>query len=87
MLNTVTQANLLQDLHRFVSDFFAFGPIAEQGVANHQRSHHVFQQREFRQQVVKLKDEAKYMVSQLIASRLIQVVDAFAFQQHFAVVR
>jgi hypothetical protein len=56
-------------------------PVAQNGMTNHQRSHDIFQQREFREQMIKLKDESEDVVSQLISCLLIEIVDAIPVQQ------
>ena len=59
---------------------------AENGLGDHLRHQHVFQGREFGQQVVELEDEAERLVAQLIAALRRQVVDASAVEEDFALV-
>ena len=37
--------------------------------------------------MIKLEDESEYVISQLVASRLIQIVDAISVQDDFADIR
>ena len=73
------QSDLLDDGTRLISILVAILPVAECRVTNHQRSQHVFQYREFWQQMVELKDKSKNAISKHVSSRLWEVVDSQSF--------
>ena len=55
-------------------------PETARGVTDHQWGLDVLDQTQFRQQVVELKDEPEDVIAQLIAGRLVQVVNSLALQ-------
>ena len=66
--------------------FFSMPEKVPRGSANHGGSKHVFNGREFGQQVVKLKDDSNVMVAITISARAWGVVDAFALKLDFAAI-
>jgi hypothetical protein len=59
-------------------------PIIKHPIANHDRRQHIFQRRELRQQVIKLKNHPKVFIAQVIARPRSQVVDPLPLEVNFA---
>lgn len=84
VLEPMRESDLFEDLFGSGSELATTFPVADHRVPDHQRGKDILQDRQFRQQVVELKDKSEDAVPQLIASLLRQVVDAVAVEQHFA---
>ena len=63
--------------------FFSMPEKVPRGSANHGGGEHIFNSREFGQQVVKLKDDSNVMISITIPARAWGIIDAFTLKFGF----
>ena len=93
MFQAVGKPNLLDDRVGLISIFTAISPVPHCRITNHQWSQHIFQNVQFGEQMVELKDESKDTVSDNVPSGRRKIVDskccgwlsigAFASQPNF----
>ena len=81
MVETFAQADFSQELRRFARD------IRQIALLDHGREAGILKGREFRQQMVKLKDEPHPFISELCLLLLGELEEILAFERHRALRR
>ena len=87
VLDARPEADAVENLGRSFGGLATRAPPVEHRTADQGRHHHVLQGREFRKQMVELKNEAKRAVAQPIALARTEAVDALAVEHHRSRVR
>ena len=74
---------LLEELLCTAKIFVPFSQVGKHGAANHRRQHHVFERRQFRQQMIELKDHTDLFVSEFVAFERRQRIDTMFVEMDF----